>query len=228
MRHTEPGTTVHGEDPGPPWIPVSHTVDDVIVARWPGRLWRVEVLKRAGSQPSANASYTRAIAVRVLEERPVAELFGPHGDEVCKVIAVADRLTEQDFDQLRRVVTQDADGAYSRAWSKWISRLDPTSPHVNDDLGGTLQVSVQGKRSPINDGLSLVHHIVFDRACAIAGDAAYVRDDETDDIWLRPEWSPAGTALLHAALALGAPELMSEADRDLLLSAFVRAFPNNP
>ena len=44
MAHAEAGRTVRIPGRGPPWIPVDHEVSSIVVARWPGRLWAVEIL----------------------------------------------------------------------------------------------------------------------------------------------------------------------------------------
>src|SRR4051794_27045731 len=83
MRAAARGATIRNPDRHPPWIVVAHTMERVIAASWPGKLWRVRVLREAPEQPMATAGYTRATAVEVLEEVPVARLFGARGEEVC-------------------------------------------------------------------------------------------------------------------------------------------------
>lgn len=88
-----PGRLVRNATLRPPWIVVHHSLDRVLVAQWPGRLFRVEVvppstreeraaMERAAAELAVDAGYTRAIAVEVLEELPAPSLFGPHGDAV--------------------------------------------------------------------------------------------------------------------------------------------------
>jgi hypothetical protein len=201
---------------------VSHTLDDVLVARWPGRLWRVELLEAALSQPRDGAGYRRAIAVKVLEELSAATLFGTHGAEVCKVIQAASRLNEEDVDRLGQNASAISAAAYARAWTTWLTRNDPTSHFLRQEHGDTLQARVAGKTSPIGHGLSVVHNAVFERARTVGGDGVLVRDD--DEVWLVPRWATAADALCQAALALGAPEIMPEADRRLLILPFVEVF----
>jgi hypothetical protein len=221
MGRADTGSTIRGASSGPPWIAVSRTLDDVIVARWPGRLWRVELLEAAPSQPRQSAGHTRAIAVKVLEELSAATLFGAHGAEVSKVIQAAERLTEEDVERLRARASEAAVAAYARAWTTWITQKDPTSHFVQREHEDTLQARVAGKTSPIGHGLSIVYKTVFERARAVGGDEVVVRGE--DEVWLVPRWATAADALCQAALALGAPEVMPEADRILLLSAFVEA-----
>ena len=44
MAHAEPGRTVRISGRGPPWIAVDHQLASIVVARWPGRLWAVEIV----------------------------------------------------------------------------------------------------------------------------------------------------------------------------------------
>src|SRR5829696_694432 len=87
MANAEAGRMVRIPGRGPPWIAVDHEVSSVVMARWPGRLWAVEIvdpitgqdLKTAGQVGlRPDAGYTRAAAVRILQAVPVATLFGPH------------------------------------------------------------------------------------------------------------------------------------------------------
>jgi hypothetical protein len=88
----------------PPWIVVAHGLDEVLVARWPGRLFRVIsvspsdeeeriALARAGENLRADAGYTRVFAIDVLEQLRPSVLFGPHGEAVAEVVECAGRLT---------------------------------------------------------------------------------------------------------------------------------------
>jgi hypothetical protein len=226
MAGAAPGVCVRNADRGPPWIVVDHGLQSVIVSKWPGRLWRVEIIDRvsdadlrsAGQSPlRADAPYTRAVAVDVLEEAPVAALFGAHGAAVCEVIAAAG---EVDLDGARRLAAarpREAADAYSRAWATWLAREDLRS---RDRIvpEGTLAVPTGRSRSPIESGLGVVYGQLFRRARAVCGDAATVSDE--DDTWLAEPWNGAAAALLDAALAFGAPDVIDDADREILTRAW--------
>src|SRR5688572_26242955 len=93
MASASPGQRIRLPERRAPWIVVDHSINSIVVARWPGRLWRVAVTDAAGiEQVSAYARYTRAFEVKVLEELPVSQLFGERGEAVCSVIARSDRL----------------------------------------------------------------------------------------------------------------------------------------
>jgi hypothetical protein len=215
------GTLIRGDHLGAPWIVVAHTLEDVIVARWPGRLMFVEVLEAAPPSPAQVIGHTRAIAVRVLEECSAADLFGAHGAEVCKVIQAADRLTEEGVERLGATWSEAAAEAYTRAWATWIAHQESVSRPLRQGSAEAPPAGAKGRHSPIGYGLSVVHDAVVARARAVGGDRVLVRGEE--ETALVPRWAIAAEALLQAALALGAPGLMPEADRRLLLSAFVGA-----
>ena len=92
MASAEAGCTVRIPGRGPPWIAVDHDVSSVVVARWPGRLWAVEIVDpitdadlRAAGQVGwrADAGYTRAA-------RPQGPCGGirqarePHADRIVQ------------------------------------------------------------------------------------------------------------------------------------------------
>jgi hypothetical protein len=99
MAGAKVGTRVRTPSWDPPWIVVDHRLDAVVIARWPGRLFRVAsvppssdeeriALASAAENLRADAGYTRVFAVDLLAELP-AGCAGPtaftvdeDGDEV--------------------------------------------------------------------------------------------------------------------------------------------------
>lgn len=234
LRDAAPGEVVANAERGPPWFVVDHALTTVIVTSWPGRLLAVEVpdavtandLRRA-QQPGLrpDAGYTRAIAVRVLEELPAWTLFGAHGDSVVEVIEAAQRLTVTTAGTLAAAIDPGAAHAYAAAWDAWLGaegRAD--SIHVGDEHVGTLEMAGAGSRvrSPINQAFSVIAGELRRRAIAVTDGAAEVSDDEDESSLVQP-WSTACHALLHAAMALGAPHLVPDADRARLQRAWVAA-----
>ena len=57
----------------------------------------------------------------------------------------------------------------------------------------------------------------------IAGDAAFVTGEDGEKTFANP-WNGALQSFLQPAMALGAPELLSEADRAILLEAWNHCF----
>jgi hypothetical protein len=168
----------------------------------------------------SSATYTRAVAVRVLEEISTSVLFGPHGNKVTDLLRVAVELEARDVDILASHFDLTANEAYSRSWNKWLDENDNNSVHLGYNHPHTLQMGVAGKRGPINGGFSLVHRLVFNRAKTVAGDCVF-DTDEDDSIFLVGPWSDASSALLCAGMALGAPECVAKADMPLLLKAWM-------
>ncbi len=219
MRAARVGATIRNAHAGPPWMVVNHSIESVVVARWPGRLWKVEVLEAAAEQPQAYANYTRAVAVRVIEEVPVASLFGANGHGVCQVIERAGAVTIEDVALLAEAVHADARGAFSRVWSRWLGR-----PAAEGDYADTLAApGSAGGESPIGAGFKVLHAVLTRRARELVGDAAFAMDDEGNPVFT-PLWAGAADAFLHAAMALGAPELVSTGDREVLSAAWVRRY----
>lgn len=214
-----PGQVIRNPSSAPPWIVVDHSIQSVVAARWPGRLWEVEILQKAPDQPRVGAGYTRAVAVRVGQERPVSILFGPRGDGVLRVVERASSVRLSEVAELAARWSPDAREAYSRAWNRWIARVDPRSIHRGADHGNTLAVFAGGTRSPIGIGFTVLHDVFARRARELAGDDAFVTDDE-GDVCLADPWAKAANVLLHAAMALGAPDLVPEPDRAALLGAW--------
>jgi hypothetical protein len=213
------GMVIRKPDHSPPWIVVDHAIESAIIARWPGRLWRVVVLDADGvEQASAHANYTRALAVKVIEEVPTSRLFGEHGEAVVGILSFASCLDAATAEKLAELRHPEADQAYSRAWRRWLDGVGCGSVHGLSDFAGTLAAGAGPSRSPLNSGLLLVHRVVCDRAEVVAGRGAFVEDDEGERE-LGPVWGAAASALLDAAIALGAPSIVSE-DADVLTAAW--------
>ncbi|HEX8829963.1 MAG TPA: hypothetical protein VF705_02300, partial [Longimicrobium sp.] len=202
-----------------PWIVVAHTTANVLGARWPGRLWEVDILEAAADQPREGAAYTRAVAVRIGGEVPVSVLFGPHGNDVLRVVEAASSLGTSEAMELARRWSPEAQAVYSRAWNTWLTRVEPGSTHRGADHGSTLAVFAGGTRSPIGIGFTLLYDVFWRRARELAGDEAFETDDEGEVCFTEP-WGKAADVLLHAAMAVGAPELLSSEDRAALIRAW--------
>ena len=200
-----------------------------MVARWPGRLWAVEILDPitdadlgAAGQVGlrADAGYTRAAAVKILRAVPVATIFGAHGAKVCAVIDAAARLTHELATRLAERRHRDAGDAQTRLWRRWLARENIPQDRVHD-LDGTLAIGASKAGSPVGQALRVIHNVVGRRAEALAGPDVW-RVDETDaeGAWLCEPWSGASIALCDTALALGAPDLVDGQDYEALAAAW--------
>jgi hypothetical protein len=225
MKYASVDATMQNPNKLPPWIVVDHSLESIVVAKWPGRLWKVKIIETAPEQPNISAKYTRATAVQILEERSVSELFGRHGEVVCKIIEKAQNLQFNEVQMLGDAKNQLATEAYSRAWKNWLAQVMPTSGHSEDDLCSILAIYAldKAKKSPVNHGFTVLYDIVSQRAQILVGDAAFEIDNEGDRAFT-PVWFRIFHVFLHAAMAYGAPEIMSSTDNELLKSAWVKYF----
>jgi hypothetical protein len=231
MKDARPGARVGRR--GPPWIVVQDAPENVIITAWPGKLWRVRILQRASKQPASYAGYRRADFVTVIEEVPCGLMFGGHGEAVAKVIDAAAALTLATAQRLAEAQPDDAGAAYSRSWKRWLSKRDATDEglprvvtacyHADHAEDHARTLAIGRHQSPIFGGLMTVYNTVSKRAKMVAGDVAWRA--EGDEVVLNPPWDGASEALLHAALAFGAPEIC-EGDQTTLLTAWSTVFPS--
>ena len=211
-----PGEVIRNATHEAPWIVVEHTLDGVLVTSWPGVLWEAEVVDALQTQEHSGA-YTRAVAVRLVRRLPPHILFGPHGEAVAWVADRIATLSYQDADTLAHSRAPDAARLYGDAWRNW----DGLSPDKRglEDWEGVIGAGTGGPVSPVGRGLSTVFNAVVNRALEIGGDAATLIEEgpETDpDLHLAEPWATASLALIEAAMALGAPDLLPEDDRTAL------------
>jgi hypothetical protein len=228
MKAASAGVRITVESRHPPFIVVNSCIDQIIVARWSGKLWLVRIADAVTEdderttglvRPVSSAGYIRAVAVDVMSEIPSWKLFGNSGEAVCAVIEQATSLDPDRVNALAQHRAPSAGNAYSRAWNNWLSIK--SEPAEMDDLTGTLRMFSRGSGSPINCGFTVIHRAVWDRAEAVAGDSAFMRDEEGEK-YLEPTWSCAANSLLEAAMAFGAPSVSEEEDRRIMSAAWQR------
>ena len=174
---------------------------------WPGSLWKVEVVDPAPDSEQVTKTYTRSKAVRLIEISTATELFGINGDAVERILNQAARLELIQIESAQPI-DSDADNIYSTAWNTWIKKL--SDPNENSgDHRHTLGVGSRGYDSPIGRGFVLLLNVVHKRAGELEGDSAFKVDGD-GEIHFTPSWQMAFDATKHAAMASGAPELLSE------------------
>lgn len=222
LQNAHAGLVIAGSD-GPPWIVVDHEIESTIVARWPGRLWRVQIIKAASEQPNSSARYTRAVSVKVIEELPRSLLFGHHGTDVCRVLESAERLDAKDIGFLIDGVSQSALDAYSKAWNCWLTKQDNSSIHIGENHLGTLAIGGGSRRSPVGCAFTVLHTILRDRARTLVGDDAFLIDED-DTEYFSPIWNSVLNAFLCAAMGAGAPELVTSSEVMTLKSAWQNVY----
>lgn len=227
MAGAHVGASIHLQVPSPPWIVVDCSLARIVVAKWPGKLWHVEIIEKGDNKGlREDAGYVRARAVKVLAEEPACSLFGLHGAAVSGVINAARYVSEEQAQHLTAARHPEAGMMYTRGWWRWLAKEKFSASHLSAKLENVLQIPGGRIVSPIGHGLSLVHDYVFERAKVLAGDAAFERDDE--DLCLKPPWALASSALLEAALAFGAPDFLDPAERAILTAAWFAVIGADP
>ena len=229
MTQASQGARVSLSDGKPPFIVVDHYLESIVVAQWPGKLWHVRILEpltkaaeqAAGVAPLiAGATYTRALSVEVLDEIPIARLFGNCGEAVCAIISQAGQMQIEQVHSLAAARHPAAGATYARLWKNWLASISHvTSTEPPDDVA-TVSVFVgQGRpKSPVNEGFSVLYQEMINRAESVSGAAAFIEEEE--DRYLEPNWSAATKTLLDATMAYGAPQLCSQEDCTILTQAW--------
>ena len=70
----------------------------------------------------------------------------------------------------------------------------------------------------------MIHNVVGRRAEALVGPSVWVvYEADSEGAWLSEPWCAASIALLDAALAFGAPDLLDGQDHDILTAAWRNA-----
>jgi hypothetical protein len=226
MASASVGTRVGSFSDRPPWIVVDQTPQAAILAKWPGRLWRVRILRKAPEQPLAYAAYTRATAVHVEEELPLAALFDHNGQEVVDFLSSISSLSAEQRALLGSSIDERAVSMLNQVWNRWLSQVDSSSPYLGQDHSNTIAVGAQAPRSPVGNAPSVLHTELTNRARELDGDSAFVTDDEGQSF--NAEWSRVASHLQHALFAFGvSPELLSPPERVALASAYRKAAPSS-
>lgn len=154
------------------------------------------------------ARYIRCISVEILEKEDLSVLFGEHGQAVVTVLNRAAALTREQALEVSSARHRDASEAYDRTFRRWADSLDDAVWHARAFAN-----------SPINSGLTLIHHTVSNSAKAVDGEKATSVEDEGEVELVEP-WAGAGLAFMGAGLALGAPKFVTAADRAILLAGW--------
>lgn len=211
------GDIITNPDREPPWIIVNHSLQDTIVAHWPGRLWCAEAVDILDPQDH-RGNYTRCVSVKIVKEEETDWLFGPYGTKIEDILHYASKLNISKAEILAGSRSDTAKSLQSQGWHRWMAKEERHDRDPQRDMSGVVVAGSQKPKSPIGHGLSCVHRCVWDSAKREVGDAAF--DEDEEEMWMKPPWSKAASALLDAAWALGVPDLFSEAERETLLAAW--------
>jgi hypothetical protein len=160
------------------------------------------------------------VAVKILRQEEVAQIFGHDGRDVLKVIDAASKLDRPLAEALASNRDPQASAACDRTWRTWMTGQGLSKEAYPERFDGTLLLGMSG--SPINRGLAVLYSEVSKRAKELEGDAATLSDGE--DVWLTPIWANAFRAMSDAALAFGAPRLVHSEDMPILLRAWTSVY----
>lgn len=210
------GDVISNPDDQPPWIVVSNSLQDVTVARWPGRLWLAQVLRKLEPQ-GHRGNYVRCISVRLIRELSPHHLFGQHGEAVSRVLDYARKLSLAQAEQLAAERHDEAEQLAGEGWHRWQETVKKTPSDRSDDMRRVL-VAANNLRAPTDYALSVAHSCVWEAARNAVGNAAFEEDD--DEAWMITPWSEAFCAIAEAIWALGSPELFSDEEIQTLTQAW--------
>jgi hypothetical protein len=167
-----PDIRVGGFSDRPPWIVVDHSPQSVILARWPGRLWKVRTLRKASEQPRADAGYVRATAVHVIDEVPLADLFVHNGPEIVRFLNRVSELTAAQIAALGREQDEEAARVHSLVWDRWLAETDASSHFIGETHTGTIAIGSKAPHSPVGNAPSVLHTQLTNLARQMVGDEA--------------------------------------------------------
>jgi len=219
FQDVKAGQVVSNPTQDPPWIIVYHTLADTLAPKWPGTLFKAEVIEAINPQ-NHRGNYTRCVAVRIIETVETAVLFGKYGTQVESILEFASRLTLDTALKLSENRADAASALTSEGFHRWMAKSNFVYRDPTRDLSGVVAIGSGNRKSPIGHGLSLVHRCVRDAAQREIGEDAFDSDEES--MWLKHPWSDASGALLETAWGLGVPDLFDEREKALLLQAWHR------
>ncbi|WP_328664550.1 hypothetical protein [Streptomyces sp. NBC_00328] len=173
------------------------------VLQWPSSLWRVTDLEPMRPIPSPRWMHCRAFTV--VEQVPAWLVAGPHGDAVEWVIARTRTLTGAQADALAALSDEGEEPLTRTLWSRW-SRGHHTL-------------------SPVGCALTTLYKVVNEAAHRV-GPQLFGPDEEYHEVEVLsdPAWLRAFRAAYAAALALGAPELLSPGENAVLARRWTTVF----
>lgn len=224
------GDIIKNKSNRPPWIVVDHDLNSIIVTKWPGKLFEVEVLNQSNEKKLnkglvKDVWYTRTLGVKIIREIPLENLFGDNGVEICQIINITRNITVQQVISLSKFKNDDSREIYSKAWEKWIAIYDKESSYATDKHYDTLKIFINNNRhisSPIKQGLAIIASQLDSRAREILGKEAFIIDKGEE--YLISEWANAMEKLLHAGMAEESESLLTLEEKEILTKPFRETF----
>ncbi len=163
------------------YLSVSTSTSDCTGFRWPCRLFAVEPVDPWTPHATDLPNKRACLSLRVVEELPAWQVFGPNGERVVAVIDRASRLTPGEVERLD--AARDAAGA--AAWAApWAAARDAAWAAARDAAWDAAWAAAW----------AAARDAAWDAAWAAARDAAW------DAAWAAP-WAAARDAAWAAARA---------------------------
>ena len=105
FKNAKVGDSIIKKEKKPPYIVVDHSLGTKIITRWPGKIYKVEVInpskeKKINKGLVKNIWYTRTYGVKIIEEVPIEMLFGKNGKEICKIIDLTRNISEENVSSI--------------------------------------------------------------------------------------------------------------------------------
>lgn len=181
---------------------VHHVATDILV--WPSSLWRVDDLART-VRPPVGGAWARCLAFTVVEEVPAWLVAGPHGYALEWVVAAARTLTPDQVDALGRLSDNREKALTKRLWARW------SQGHARNG-------------SPVGWTLMTVDTAVTEAARRVGPELFGPDEDDDTEVLSDPAWLRASSAAYSAALALGAPDLLTPEENRVLARRWTTVF----
>lgn len=228
LKNANVGQTIQTEKKGPPWIVVDHCLESIVIAKWPGTLWRAEVKEEAKNTGLLEyAKYTRANAVKIIERLPLTLLFGDFGASIIKIIESARSIDTGTAKKLSSVFNPESLEIYSKGWNIFGGTKNDDPPFYGRNHQNTIAMPGDEGCSPINSAFKIIYSQVFDRAKELTGGKALLTDDE-GCLLLDDEWSKACNSYLCAAMAVAYQEKFTENEIAVLSKGWIMTYGELP
>jgi hypothetical protein len=202
LKNASEGQTIKNKKKGPPWIVVDHGFENMTIAKWPGSLWRAEVIDEAKNTGLLEyAKYTRANGVKIIEKLPLDYLFGDFGAGILKIIQSASTISSDSVETLASTFPCEALELYSKGWNIYGGTKTDQPPFYGRDHQNTIAMPGDEGCSPINSAFKIIYSQVFDQANELTDGEAILSDDK-GNLSLDDVWSTACNSFLCTAMAI--------------------------
>lgn len=228
LQNASVGQTIKNKKKGPPWIVVDHGFESMTIAKWPGSLWRAEVIDEARDTGLLErAKYTRANGVKIIERLSLEVLFGDFGVGVLKIIESTNAIDIDTAKKLASTFPVEALELYSKGWNIFGGTISDQPPFYGRNHQYTIAIPGDESCSPINNAFKIIYSQIFDQANELTGGKAVLSDDE-GNLSLDDEWSKTCHSYLCAAMAVAYQQKYSRDEVAVLSKAWEAVYGRLP